>query len=210
MIFNSINPQIHKITRITENNGKTKYLGRTYKNNEVALEPGYIRDNFEVSEPDFYKQVTTVTCFETKHKTYIVPVGRCDMHTSQDEINFLDMHSNAFTCLGETNKKEERVTDGPTIKYSQGNHNTCIISSLASALYYVGDELVSEYTIRSKQQSLALIHSKVQMPFCCGTLMEQYREKELKIIIIFRNGIHVRQDMIYCRIILIIQLCVCH
>ena len=49
--------------------------------------------------------MTTVTCDETKHKTYIVPVGRCALHTSQDEPNFLDMHSNALTCLGESNKK---------------------------------------------------------------------------------------------------------
>ena len=47
--------------------------------------------------------MTTVTCDETKHKTYIVPVGRCALHTSQDEPNFLDMHSNALTYLGESN-----------------------------------------------------------------------------------------------------------
>ena len=34
----SIHPKIHKISRITDSNGKNKYLGRTYKNNEVALE----------------------------------------------------------------------------------------------------------------------------------------------------------------------------
>ena len=47
----SIKPQIHKITRITDNNGKTEYHGRTYANNEVAYEPGWIRENFELSEP---------------------------------------------------------------------------------------------------------------------------------------------------------------
>ena len=52
-------------------------LGRTYANNEVALEPGWIHENFEFSEPYLYKQVTTVTCDETRHKTYIVPIGRC-------------------------------------------------------------------------------------------------------------------------------------
>ena len=53
------------------------------------------------------------------------------------------MHSNTLTCLGKSNKKKERVTDGPTIKYSQGIQNSCIISSLASALYYMGEELAS-------------------------------------------------------------------
>ena len=33
----SIHPQIQKISRITDSNGKTKYLGRTYTNNEVVL-----------------------------------------------------------------------------------------------------------------------------------------------------------------------------
>ena len=61
---------------------------------------------FEFSEPDFYKQVTTVRCDETRHKTYNAPVGRCSLNTSQDEHKFLDMHSNALTCLGEYNKKK--------------------------------------------------------------------------------------------------------
>ena len=41
----SIKPQIHKITRSTDNNGKAEYHGRKYANNEVALEPDWIRDN---------------------------------------------------------------------------------------------------------------------------------------------------------------------
>ena len=90
------------------------------------------------------------------------------------------MNSNALTCLGEYNKKKERVPDGPTIKYSQGIQNSCIISSLASALYYMGDELASEYIIRHKQQSLACIHSNGRMQFCCDALMGQSREKQNK------------------------------
>ena len=82
--------------------------------------------------------MTTVTCDETRHKTYIVPVGRCSLNTSQDVNKYLDMHSNALTCLGKSKKKKERVTDGPTIKYSQGIQNACIISSLESALCYMG------------------------------------------------------------------------
>ena len=79
---------MQKITRITDSNGKTKYLGRTYTNNEIALVHCWIREKFEFSEPYFYKQVTTLTCDETRHKTYIVPVGRCSLNTSQDEHNF--------------------------------------------------------------------------------------------------------------------------
>ena len=111
----SIKPQIHKLTRITDNNSKIEYHGSTYANNEVALEPGWIRENFEFSEPELYKQVTTVTCDETQHKTYTVHVGRCALHTSVYEPNFVDMHNNALICLGEPNKKEEHVPDGPIL-----------------------------------------------------------------------------------------------
>ena len=112
-----------------------------FKNNEVALEQCWIREIFEFSEPDFYKQVTTARCDETRHKTYTLPVGRCSLNISQEQNNYLDMHSNVFTSLGKSNKKKERVPDGTTIKYSQGIQNSCIISSFESALYYMGDEL---------------------------------------------------------------------
>ena len=110
---------------------KLNTLEGNLQKNEVALEQCCIHETFEFSEPYFYKQVTTVRCDETRHKTYNVLVGRCSLNTSQDEHNYLDMHSNALTCLGKSNKKKERVPDGPTIKYSQGIQNSCIISSLA-------------------------------------------------------------------------------
>ena len=115
---------------------------------------------FEFSEPECHKQVTTVTCDETQNKTYTVPVEICAPHTSGYEHNFVDIHDNALICLDKSNNKEDRVPNGPTISYSQGIHNSCIISSLASALYYMGYELASEYIIRRKQKSLSFIHSK--------------------------------------------------
>ena len=54
----NFNPQIHKISRITDSYGITTYLGSTFNNTEVPVEPSWMRDNFEFSEPDFYKQVT--------------------------------------------------------------------------------------------------------------------------------------------------------
>ena len=51
--------------------------------------------------------MATVTCDETKYKTYTVPVGQCALHTSVYEPNFVDIHHNALICLGESNKKEE-------------------------------------------------------------------------------------------------------
>ena len=73
--------------------------------NEVVLEPGWICENFVFSEPAFYKQVTTVTCDETQHKNYSVPVGRYALHTSVYEPNFVNMHHNALICIVKSNKK---------------------------------------------------------------------------------------------------------
>ena len=47
----SIKPQIHKITRITDNIVRTIFLGSTFANNEVALKPDWIHEIFEISEP---------------------------------------------------------------------------------------------------------------------------------------------------------------
>ena len=57
--------------------------------------------------------MTTVTCDETKHKTYTVPVGRCALHTSVYVPNFADMHHNALICLGRSNKKvkQRKISD---------------------------------------------------------------------------------------------------
>ena len=76
-----------------------------FRMNVVALEPGCIHDSFEFREPEFYKLTTTVTCDETKHKTFIVPVGRCALHTSVYAPNFVDIHHNELIRLGESNKK---------------------------------------------------------------------------------------------------------
>ena len=80
----------------------------------------------------------------TGHKTYAVPVGQCSINNSQEKQKYLDMHSKTFTFLGKSNKKREQVPDVPTIKYSQGMQNSCIISSLASELYYMGDVHASD------------------------------------------------------------------
>ena len=48
-----------------------------------------------------------VTCDETKHKIYTVPVGRCALHKSVYVPNFVDLYHNALIYLGKSNKKEE-------------------------------------------------------------------------------------------------------
>ena len=69
---------------------------------EVPLEPSWIRENFEFSEPDFYKQVTDRGSDLTGHKTYTLPVERCSLNTSQEKQNDLDMnlrHLHLYTNL---------------------------------------------------------------------------------------------------------------
>ena len=51
ILENSVKHQIHQIIRITSNNSKTEYHGRTYAKNEVVLEPGWISDAFDLREP---------------------------------------------------------------------------------------------------------------------------------------------------------------
>ena len=63
----------------------------------------------------------------------------------------------------------------PTLFYQQGNQNSCIISSLASALHYMGDEYASKYIIKRKQKSLLGIHNKGPMNFCRDILMGHNR-----------------------------------
>ena len=73
---------------------------------EVPLEPSWMGDNFEFSEPDLYKQVTDRGSGLTGNKTYTVPVGRCSQNTSQEKHKYLDMLSKAFTSEGKSNKKK--------------------------------------------------------------------------------------------------------
>ena len=61
LLDNSVKHKIHQIVCITSNNGKPEYRERTYAKNDVILKPGWISDAFELSEPEFYKIVTTVT-----------------------------------------------------------------------------------------------------------------------------------------------------
>ena len=68
-----------------------------------------------------------------------------------------------------------------TLFYKQVNQNSCILSSFASVLYYMGGEYASKYIIRRKQKRLLEIHTKVQMHFCRDILMGHHKEKYKKI-----------------------------
>ena len=104
---NSVKHQIHQIIRITRNNGKTEYRGRTYEKNEVVLEPFWISDAFELRESEFYKLVKTVTCDDDSPNIYTIPVGKSDLHTSVDESKYEEIHQNSLICPGGYISKKE-------------------------------------------------------------------------------------------------------
>ena len=68
----------------------------------------------------------------------------------------------------------------PTLFYQQGNHNSCILSSLASALHYMGDEYASQYIIRRNNKCILEIHNKVRMQFYCDILIGHHNKKTKK------------------------------
>ena len=69
------------------------------------------------------------------------------------------------------------VPGTPTLFYQQGNHNSYILSSLASAVHYMGDEYALAYIIRRKQRPILGIQNKGQMHFCRDILIEHHKEK---------------------------------
>ena len=67
------------------------------------------------------------------------------------------------------------VPDAPTLFYKKANHNSCILSSLASVLHYMGDKYASKYIIRCKKKGPLEIHNKGRMHFFRDILMGHHR-----------------------------------
>ena len=102
------------------------------------------------------------------------------------------------------------VPGAPTLFYQQGNHNSCILSSLASALNYMGDIYASEYIIKRKQKYFWRFRIKVECTSAMIFLWDTTEGKTKKYsIIVLRNSIH-PHHMIYLGISILIHLCVCH
>ena len=134
--------------------------------------------------------MTTVTRDDDSQNIYTVSFGRCNLQTSVDESKYEKIHHNPLICPDESISKKEPskisekntillyiVHGAPNLFYQEGNHNSCIISSLASALHYMGDEYASKYVIKHKQKSLLCIHNKGRMHFCRDILMRHHRGK---------------------------------
>ena len=69
----------------------------------------------------------------------------------------------------------------PTLFYQQGNKSSCIISSLASELHFMGDKYASEYIIGCKQRCLLEIHNKGRMHLCRDIIIRHHRKKQKRL-----------------------------
>ena len=135
--------------------------------------------------------MTRVTRDDYSRNVYTVRIGGCNVLTSVDESKYEEKRQNLLICPGEyisknePNKISEKtvrlyfVPGSHTLLYQQSNQNSFILSSLSSALHYMGDKLASEYIIRLKQNSLLEVHNKGQMHFCRDILMGHNREKKI-------------------------------
>ena len=95
--------------------------------------------------------MTTVTCDYDSQNIYSVPVGQRKKHTSVEESKYEEKRNNELIFSSESISKKEQIKisgkktmhryifpGSPTLFYQQGNMNSCILSSLASALHYMG------------------------------------------------------------------------
>ena len=111
--------------------------------------------------------MTKVTCDDDSRKKYTVPVGRFNQLTTFEESKCEKKPKSALIIPGasiskkEPSKKSSKKPKGlyivpgaPILFHQQGNHNSCILLSLVSALHHTGDGYASEYIIRCKQKSL--------------------------------------------------------
>ena len=100
--------------------------------------------------------MTTVTRDDEGQNMYTVPVRQCNQQTSVEESRYEEKPKSALIVPGKSISKKETskisgnktirlyiVPDAPTLFYEQGNKYTCILSTLASALHYMGDGYAS-------------------------------------------------------------------
>ena len=87
---------------------------------------------------------------------YTVPVGRFNKQTTVEESKCEEKPKITLIIPGASISKKEPskksakkpmrfyiVPGAPTLFYQQSNHNSCILSSLSSALHHMGDGYAS-------------------------------------------------------------------
>jgi hypothetical protein len=126
--------QIHLIYRViveVTNSKGTKsnvvaFNGRQANGNVVkGITRQWLYTNFYEKENKFYRQLI----YGNSEKEFPVPVGKS--RTSSASATEIQL-----------------PTKGPTLKYTQGTENSCIVCSLASALMEFGDKYASSYVYR--------------------------------------------------------------
>ena len=107
-----------QINCITNRNGKTEYRGRINVKKEFVLQPGWIMDAFELSEPELYKLVKTVTYGDESQTIYTVPIGKCNQQTSDEEYKYEEKLKSELIVPGEYISKKEpsKISENKTIR----------------------------------------------------------------------------------------------
>eukprot|EP00978_Attheya_sp_CCMP212_P028286 scaffold97309_cov42-Attheya_sp.AAC.1 len=79
--------------------------------------------------------------------------------------------SSAFELSAKAPRRSLIPEDSPHVFYQQRETSSCVISSLASAMYYMGDVYGSEYIIRRKYSCVSVIkgNGTGRMNFCHDT-----------------------------------------
>ncbi len=144
----------------------TTWKGFVTGGKTVEIDKQWITTQFKTRVPEFYEQLMEAT---GKSDNFQVPAGACkrknDMDTGEDNI-------------ADDLKKTVKITDdNPCVYFLQGNKNTCIISSLASAVRYMGDVYASDYIIQRREESLYKLEHKGRMQYCKDIIMGQFKQK---------------------------------
>jgi len=201
--------QIVKIAKTTDKKKEIVYKGWSLKQVEVVLDIDWIEENFKIREPDFFNALTNSKEDKVILPVPIgKPRGRLRPNSIQDtlsndgqeeddfkpsckaarsaasDLTFQSSkmpQSSAFKLSAKAPRKSLIPEDSPPVFYQQRETSSCVISSLASAMYYIGDTYGSEYIIRRKQSCLSIMGTG-RINFCHNLLIGHYREKKEKRI----------------------------
>ena len=145
--------QIHLIRRVivevTNSKGKKSKIvafnGRQANGHVVkGITRQWLYTNFYERENKFYRSLV----YGNSEKDFPVPVGKSRTSSACDSVIQLP-------------------TNGPMLKYMQGNENSCIICSLASALLEFGDKYASSYVYRR-------LHTVAEIETRCNRMVYVY------------------------------------
>lgn len=170
-----------KIRKYKKNTGfhatETTWKGFRFKGSVVEVDRPWIITNFKTRAPEFYNIL--IQC-KDEEAVFEVPAG-CSLQTKSPKIALKDITSTHTENPKRALKDIISVTiENPSVMYLQGDKNSCIFSSLASALHYMGDIYASEYIIQRKDESINCLKGKGRMHFCKDILLGHHKRKHEK------------------------------